>query len=363
MATFQGKVGFHKALDLLHLGEVVALPTETVYGLAGRIDNDDTLNKIFHLKKRPLSNPLIVHCRDKNQIWDYVSGPRFYAEQLFDAFSPGPLTVLLPRNKKISSLITAGKPMAGFRIPRHPLMQKILQRLDVPLAAPSANIYGKVSPSSASHVLSSFQGSVPVLDGGACKKGLESTIVFPNEQKKTLFILRPGMITKQELEQFVAGWGFSVKFWHKASQPGGQKSHYRPSVPLYIVKTLKTNQEVKDFLAKKFPSKILQELCLSPQAEICAQNLYRDLRELSLSPTSVSTTQKETQSKDKKKLLLSPTTFDSIKQDSVEPLFFATEEPNKHTVLFVRFDSQHKGGLWDTIKNRLIKASSGQFEL
>ena len=338
MTAPQGKIDFNKALDLLRLGEAVALPTQTVYGLAGRIDNDKTLNKIFRLKKRPLSNPLIIHCRDKNQVWEYISGPRFYAEQLFDAFSPGPLTVLLPRNKKVSPLVTAGKPMACFRIPRHPLMQKILQQLKIPLAAPSANIYGKLSPSLACHVLSSFQGKVPVLDGGPCEKGLESTIVFPDEQKKTLFILRPGMIAKQELEQFAVkkGWGFDVKFQEETFQPGGQKAHYQPSIPLYIVKTEKTSREARDFLNKKFPNTILKELCLLPQAEICAQRLYRDLKDLSLEKPSPKT---------------------SLKTDSLKPASI------KRAILFVRLSARHKGGLWSAIQNRLIKASSGQFEL
>ena len=198
-----GIVSYGEALALLRQGEPVALPTETVYGLAGRIDFERTLKKIFALKRRPLFDPLIVHCRDREQARQYISGSCPLADSLWKRFAPGPLTVVVPKNSKISPLITAHQPTAAIRIPAHPMMRKILHDVSVPLAAPSANLFGKLSPTTAAHALSAFEGKIPVLDGGECQWGLESTIAAPDYKRKKLFILRPGAITKEELERFL----------------------------------------------------------------------------------------------------------------------------------------------------------------
>lgn len=313
-------VNFKEALSLLKKGELVALPTETVYGLAGRIDQEKTLEKIFLLKKRPFFDPLIVHCYDKKQALSYSSEKNSIVGKLFDHFSPGPLTVVVSKNKKISPLITAGKATVALRIPKHSLTRKILKEIAVPLAAPSANLHGKVSPVSSAHVLSSFKKKVPVLDGGKCREGLESTIVFPDTQKKCLFILRPGIITKKKIEFFLKknNIDFTVKYKKDSSQPGGQKSHYKPSAPLYIFETQKTEKEIKAFLSKKFPGKKSKRLKLEISPQKTARLLYSQLNEIS--------------------------------------------NPKK-TILFVKKNKKQSEGLWTAIWNRLNKASDRYYKL
>jgi len=186
------KVSYSKALSLLKKGELVAIPTETVYGLAGRIDSEATIKKIFQLKKRPSHNPLIVHCFDKKQALSLCLKKTLIFKELLECFTPGPLTLLVEKNNKVSHSITAGKKTVGLRIPQHPLSRKLLKDLKVPLAAPSANPYGKMSPVSADHVLSAFHNKVPVLDGGFCEKGIESSLLQIGKNK-TMGTDRNGM--------------------------------------------------------------------------------------------------------------------------------------------------------------------------
>ena len=313
-------VSFKEALSLLLKGKVVALPTETVYGLAGRMDKKKTIEKIFFLKKRPLFDPLILHCHNKKQALEYLSGDSAVVEKLFDFFSPGPFTIVAKKNKKVSSLITAGKLTVAIRIPQHPLMRKVLKNLSVPLAVPSANLYGKVSPVSANHVLSSFNNKVPVLDGGKCKKGLESTIVFPDTQKKKVFILRPGMVTKGAIQSFLNKEKLCWNVENKIDffQPGGQTYHYKPSVPLYILETEKKYKEIKDFLSKKFPDRNLRRLRLENTPQKTARLLYSQLRQLS---------------------------------------------NKKENIIFVQKTKKQRKELWETIWDRLDKASSRHYKL
>ena len=314
----KAQVDFKSALSLLKNGKVVALPTETVYGLAGRIDRKKTLEKIFRLKKRPLFDPLIVHCFDKQQALKYLK-KNFLIEKLFDHFSPGPLTVVVQKNKKISSLITAGNPTVALRIPQHPLIRKILKQLPVPLAAPSANLYGQVSPVRAQHVLSSFNRKVPVLNGGPCKKGLESTIVYPDLLKKKIFIFRLGIVTKENIEVFLEKYklNFTVENKKNPFQPGGGKSHYKPKAPLYILETQKNNKAMKNFLLKKFPNKNLRKLELESSPFKTARTLYYKLRQLS---------------------------------------------NKKESLIFAKKQLTQKDGLWEAIWDRLNKASSGYYK-
>ena len=314
------KVSLKQALELLKAGEAVALPTETVYGLAGRIDCEQAIKKIFQLKKRPFFDPLIVHCYNKKQALSYLSQKHPLIEKLFDKFSPGPLTLIAKKNKKISPLITSGKTTAALRIPQHPVVRKVLKQLPVPLAMPSANPYGTVSPVSSQHVLSSFKNTVPVLEGGVCQKGLESTLVKINFSKKQLFILRPGMITKEILEKFLVKnkINFKVSYHKDRCQPGGGPSHYKPAVPFYIIESQKTKQEIRRALLKKFSKKTLKQLQLFSSGCKSAQQLYSQLRRLS---------------------------------------------QNKNNIIYVQKKSHQKSGLWTAVWNRLEKASSGYFKI
>jgi len=176
-----------KAIQLLASGNCVAIPTETVYGLAANALNTDAVAKIFQLKNRPQTNPLIVHCGSIEQVERYVSEFPPLAMKLAKKFWPGPLTLLLPKNDKIPDQITAGSNRVGVRIPNHSLTLKLLQKVDFPLAAPSANKYGSVSPTCAQHVKIQFENAPFILDGGPCSVGIESTIVGLEEASRKLY--------------------------------------------------------------------------------------------------------------------------------------------------------------------------------
>ena len=314
---YKRPITYDQALKRLQEGEVVALPTETVYGLAGRIDSQKTLEKIFQIKNRPLFDPLIVHCYDIDQARQYVEEVPLLAEALWDEFAPGPLTLVLRKNSRISPLITAHQETVALRVPGHPLIRKLLKDFEFPVAAPSANMFGLVSPTRASHVLTSFKGVVPVLDGGTCEQGLESTIVQP--LNKQLVILRMGSLSQEEIQQFLIAKNIScrVSVQNSPLVPGGQKSHYAPSVPLYILEN-PSKKTVAPFLQDKFPNRSVRYLNLNSKPELTARNLYHDLRELSQDKTAIICVQK---------------TMDKT------------------------------GGLWDTIWDRLEKAATGVFKI
>ena len=312
-------VNWRQALQLLNQELVVALPTETVYGLAGRIDSKKALKKIFQIKKRPLSHPLIVHCYNKKQALSCLSQKEPLIEKLFDEFAPGPLTLVAKKHKAISPLITSGKSTVALRIPKHPIIRKVLKQLPVPIAMPSANPYGKISPVSSSHVLSSFKNKIHVLEGGVCEKGLESTILKVQLSQKKLLILRPGIITKMKLENFLKKQelNFKVEYKKDLFQPGGTDSHYKPPVPFYIIESNQTEKEIQQFLLKKFPKKTVKRLKLFPSSQKTAQQLYSQLRQLS---------------------------------------------QNKKNIIYTQKNSNQKSALWTAIWNRLEKASSGYFK-
>jgi len=291
------KVSYSKALSLLKKGGSVAIPTETVYGLAGRIDSEPSLQKIFQIKKRPFTKPLIVHCFDAEQAFSLCLKKTPLLEKLFYHFTPGPVTFLVEKNKRVSDRITAGKSKVALRVPQHPLTRRLLKDLKSPLVAPSANPYGKTSPVSAEHVLKAFHSKVPVLDGGLCKKGLESTIIEIKQKK--LFILRPGIITKTKLENFLKkrGLDLKVEFKKESFQPGGSVSHYKPAVPFCIVESQKTKKEIETFLSKKFPKKKIKELKLFPSSWKTAQGLYSQLNKLSQDAQNIIYVQKRAQQK------------------------------------------------------------------
>jgi L-threonylcarbamoyladenylate synthase len=216
---------------LLEKGEVVAIPTETVYGLAANGLNETAVLKIFQAKGRPLSNPLILHFSSKESIKPYVLDFPPILEKLADYFWPGPLTLLLSKSSLVPEIITAGLDRVGVRVPAQPLVQELLQSLNFPLAAPSANLYGMISPTQATHVYNQLQGKIPyILDGGACENGIESTIVgFENEQ---VIVYRLGGISLEQIAN-VIGYLPQLKN-HSENQPvtsGMVKHHYAPNTP------------------------------------------------------------------------------------------------------------------------------------
>lgn len=235
-----------KAIEILNQEDLVAIPTETVYGLAGNIFSKKAIQKIFETKNRPTFNPLIVHIYDVNQLDSLVRVIPPKAKLLAKSFWPGPLTLVLPKTDIIPDLITAGKDTVAIRIPNHSLTLELLRKIDFPLAAPSANPFGKISPTTASHVKNYFDGQIKmVLDGGPCRAGIESTIVgFENNEP---IIYRLGSTSIEDIEAVVGKVKIQNRSESQPVAPGMLSRHYAPSTPTYLV------ENVVDFV-KNFPN-------------------------------------------------------------------------------------------------------------
>jgi len=220
------------AVACLQRGDVVAIPTETVYGLAANADSEQAVRKIFAMKNRPLSHPLIMHVAEGADLYQWVDCIPGYAQQLMAAFWPGPLTLVFQSKPgKINPLVTGGQSTVAIRCPQHPVAQALLQRLDFPLVAPSANPFGKISPTTAEHVQQSFADqSLLILDGGRCSVGIESSIVSALDAEQYQ-ILRPGMIDEQAI-RYVLNRDAS-KAQTDLRVPGKMDSHYQPEKPLH----------------------------------------------------------------------------------------------------------------------------------
>lgn len=227
-----GDDAIQTAAAALRSGELVALPTETVYGLAANALDSIACAKIFEAKSRPLTDPLIVHVpglADAAKIANFS----LLATKLANAFWPGPLTLVVPRTRKIPDLVTAGSDTVAIRAPLHPVARACLAACGFPLAAPSANQFGRISPTTADHVQHELSGRIPwILDGGPCACGLESTIVRVNAD--SLSILREGPVTREELAKFATVTDDRTT----ANTPGSMKSHYAPTTPMEIVRDI-----------------------------------------------------------------------------------------------------------------------------
>jgi len=219
-----------QAVAKLRAGEAVGLPTETVYGLAADIRQPEAIKKIFTLKERPFFDPLIVHISRLEQIPMVASKFSPLAKKLADAFWPGPLTLVLPKNENLNPVITASHNTVGVRMPRHPLTLQIIDALGAPVAAPSANKFGHTSPTTAEHVRAAFAAEqVYVVDGGACEVGVESTVAEIVDNK--IVVYRPGGITNEQL------WKFAEVIQLKSPvSPGHLENHYQPRLPLVWIR-------------------------------------------------------------------------------------------------------------------------------
>lgn len=224
------------AVAALQRGECVGLPTETVYGLAADALNRDAVRRIFALKGRPADHPVIVHLPDAGALTRYAREVPPAALLLASKFWPGPLTLILKRHPDVPDEITGGQDTVGIRVPAHPLAQALLRRFGRGLAAPSANRFGRISPTTAAHVRSEFGDQAPVvLDGGACQVGIESTIV--DLSSGTPRVLRPGMISPQQIEAALSGLGTPVLGQANAQirAPGLLEKHYAPRTPMRLI--------------------------------------------------------------------------------------------------------------------------------
>jgi L-threonylcarbamoyladenylate synthase len=274
-----------RAAVLLKDKEVIGIPTETVYGLAGNALDEVAVVKIFTVKDRPVYDPLIVHVAGIEQAKDLVEEWPSWAQRLAEKFWPGPLTLLLKKKSVISDLVTSGLPRVGIRVPQHPLSLALLQQLDFPLAAPSANPFGYISPTTAEHVMKQLSGKIPyILDGGNCSIGLESTIVGEDESG-ALVLYRPGGLSQQVLEE-VCGCKLLIRqSSSRPEAPGLLLQHYAPRKKLLLYDESVAMQQGKEaggiFFSEKKPG-IPEEnqLILSPTGDTreAASHLFAFLR-------------------------------------------------------------------------------------
>jgi L-threonylcarbamoyladenylate synthase len=223
----------NKAAQELQNEDIIAIPTETVYGLAGNAYSENALKKIFALKKRPYYNPLIVHIKSIASLNTIASDIPDKAFKLAEEFWPGPLTLVLKKQPHISDLITAGKETVAVRVPNHPLALALLEKLDFPLAAPSANPFGSISPTTAAHVFDYFEDALEViLDGGSCERGVESTIIGFKGNQPVLY--RYGSISVEEIERVVGTLLFTINNDSAPNSPGMLSRHYAPMTDTYL---------------------------------------------------------------------------------------------------------------------------------
>ena len=225
------QVNLAEAADLLKRGKVVAIPTETVYGLAADARNEDALREIYAIKQRPADNPLIVHIASSEQVLDWAETFSPLAQKLAKAFWPGPFTLVLPAKSAVSTIVRAGEPTVALRVPAHPIAQQLLQQTGLALAAPSANKYTQLSPTTVQHVEDGLGQHIPVLDGGACQVGIESTIVSVVGEQWQL--LRLGMILEAEIE-LIAGVATISEQKTLPKAPGQHLLHYSPKTPMQL---------------------------------------------------------------------------------------------------------------------------------
>lgn len=227
---------YSQAVEKLQNGEVVAFPTETVYGLGAIATDAEAVDKIFKAKGRPADNPLIVHVDSKETALEYVTNVTDKAIKCMDAFWPGALTLILDtKPETFASNVTAGLETVGIRVPNHPVALELLKQLKMPVAAPSANTSGKPSPTMAEHVFHDMDGKIPmILDGGATEIGIESTVLDMTCEPPC--ILRPGQVTKEQLEEVIGIVRLSSEVQSNSPKsPGMKYLHYAPEAPVYLI--------------------------------------------------------------------------------------------------------------------------------
>ncbi len=259
-----------EAASLLHIGEIVAIPTETVYGLAASIFDETAIQRVFIAKGRPSDNPLIAHISRLSMLEQIAVDIPPRAFDLIEQFWPGPLTLVLSKKEGISSLVSAGHTTIAVRMPAHPIARKIIDLLGYPLVAPSANLSGRPSPTTVLHVLEDLDGAIrAVVDGGSCALGIESTVVslvgeFP-------VILRPGSIRLESIEQVLKVPVMRSGSSSPVLAPGMKYRHYAPKAPIRLIDNAFDARS--SFLISKDP------IAHFVHRPLDAQNLYRHLRD------------------------------------------------------------------------------------
>jgi L-threonylcarbamoyladenylate synthase len=278
------KASIERAVSLLREGDVVAFPTETVYGLGADVYNPYAVAKIFEIKNRPRFDPLIVHIGERDWVYQITESMPALATRLAEAFWPGPLTIILRKKGEIPDIVTSGLDTVGVRMPSHPVALNLIRAFGKPLAAPSANPFGYVSPTKAIHVAKAFKGKLHlVLDGGDSLFGVESTIVAATEQE--VFLLRHGAIPVEELSE-VAGKVREKVTGDTVEAPGQLPYHYAPHTPLAIISSpAQITTANSGFLALNIPagqvlSKHVKILSETGDLREAAANFFSHLIEL-----------------------------------------------------------------------------------
>jgi L-threonylcarbamoyladenylate synthase len=252
-------------------GNIIGLPTETVYGLGANALNEDAVLKIFEAKERPRFNPLIVHLLDKEKLPQYADEIPESLFLLYEKFSPGPITYVLKKKKNISDIVTAGNETVAVRFPSHNIFRKLLKIVKVPIAAPSANRFGRISPTSAEDVKKEMEGKLKyVLDGGNSDVGIESTVVDLSDEFP--MILRHGFVSEEEIKEVVGRVNENTS--KKINSPGMLLNHYAPHTPLEIVEHL---SELDKYSEKNYG---ILDLNKYPDLKTAAKHLFSDLRRL-----------------------------------------------------------------------------------
>ncbi len=274
------------AAELLSAGHLVAIPTETVYGLAANGLDDKAVARIFEAKNRPFFDPLILHVGSMDQAKTLCQTWPEEAEKLSRAFWPGPLTLVLPKSDRVPNIVSSDLPTVGIRMPQHALTLELLNQLEFPLAAPSANPFGYVSPTTADHVLDQLGKNIEaVLDGGPCQVGIESTIVKWDETG--LHLLRLGAITQEQIEAIVGPITQSVSVSQHVQAPGQLEQHYSPHCSITLFESGDSVPNPNDQQAvvyfQKLPQGMPQHgyyLCQHGELSEAAASVFSVLRNL-----------------------------------------------------------------------------------
>ena len=284
-----------QAKRILENGQLLAIPTETVYGLAANAFDIVAVARIFEAKNRPTFDPLIVHTHCLENVYEFTEAIHPKLLKLAQTFWPGPLTLLLPKKRIVPDLVTSGLDRVGVRIPNHPLTLELLQQLPFPLAAPSANPFGYISPTSAKHVNDQLGSKIDyILDGGSCQVGLESTIV--GEEQGEIIIYRLGGLAIEAIKEIVGEVSIQLNQSSNPKAPGQLKSHYAPKKPIFIGKITELQQQHPDKKqgiitfgdSSVAPSNaVIKNLSPSQNYQEAAINLFSFLRELDESSIDV----------------------------------------------------------------------------
>lgn len=293
MATISTDIS--QAKQILENGELVAIPTETVYGLAANAFDIVAVARIFEAKNRPTFDPLIVHTYSLEKVFEFTEAVHPKLLKLAKNFWPGPLTLLLPKKSIIPDLVTSGLDRVGVRVPNHPLTLELLKQLPFPLAAPSANPFGYISPTSAKHVNDQLGSKIDyILDGGSCQVGLESTIV--GEEQGEIIIYRLGGLSIEAIKDVVGEVSVQLNQSSNPKAPGQLKSHYAPKKPIFIgnITALQhlhagKKQGIITFGDRHFsqPNLVVKNLSPSKNYQEAAVNLFSFLRALDESSVDV----------------------------------------------------------------------------